>query len=392
MTIQDFIFSDKPGYRITHHVVFWVLYGVFFYMQSISPPLIEGLLYPVTYKNALISVCCFLPVCIFSVYISIYILFPFFLEKKKYIGFVLAFIFLYAINIITDYFFSVLFINKIHLLPNRISYFGLIEWDLKNPHRAPFPLGFANAQHAIILSGFALGIKSAKNWYLQWKENNILERQKNRTALQLLKARIHPEFLFHSLDSLYQKINVHSPDSPEMILNLSEQLSYSLYESDTELVSLERELIILKKCIAYQKLKSRHEQKINLEINGIPGDKLIPPLVLLPLVQHVFELTCDKQVEQPEIDIKIDLEKSLLKCILIIRFDSLDIIDPVHWAIVLQPVINRLDATVPENYHSKLLREENVQIIHLCVALSNKTTMNKSISVTQTILTIHDPA
>ncbi|HEY1871822.1 MAG TPA: hypothetical protein VGG71_12240, partial [Chitinophagaceae bacterium] len=146
MTIQDFIFSDKPRNRIALHVAFWIVYCVFFYIQSISPRTIEGLSNPVTYKNALISLCCFLPVCIFSLYTSLYFLFPFFLEKKKYIGFVLAFLVLYAINIIADYFFSVFFINEIHLLPNKIFYFGLIQWDLTNPHRAPFPLGFANAQ------------------------------------------------------------------------------------------------------------------------------------------------------------------------------------------------------------------------------------------------------
>ncbi|HEY1869618.1 MAG TPA: hypothetical protein VGG71_01100, partial [Chitinophagaceae bacterium] len=184
----------------------------------------------------------------------------------------------------------------------------------------------------------------------------------------------------------------HSPESPEMILNLSEQLSYTLYESDDELVSLEKELFILEKCIAFEKLKSRHEQKINLKINGIRDDKRIPPLVLLPLIQHVFELTCDKKKNQPGIDIKIDLESNLLSCTLTIRSDSRDGIDPVNWPIVLQPVIKRLQATVPENYQTKLSSEEHVQIIQFWLTLSNKTSMNKGIPAKQTIPAIHDPA
>ena len=49
----------------------------------------------------------------------------------------------------------------------------------------------------------ATAIKLIKRWYLKQKEKELLEKEKLQADLQLLKAQIHPEFLFSSLDSLY---------------------------------------------------------------------------------------------------------------------------------------------------------------------------------------------
>jgi sensor histidine kinase YesM len=57
----------------------------------------------------------------------------------------------------------------------------------------------------------ATAIKLIKRWYLKQKEKERLEKEKLQADLQLLKAQIHPKFLFGALDSLYSFALTDSP-------------------------------------------------------------------------------------------------------------------------------------------------------------------------------------
>lgn len=48
----------------------------------------------------------------------------------------------------------------------------------------------------------AVAVKLLKRWWLKQKEKEKLEREKLITDLQLLKAQMHPEFLFSSLNNI----------------------------------------------------------------------------------------------------------------------------------------------------------------------------------------------
>lgn len=164
---------------------------------------------------------------------------------------------------------------------------------------------------AIVAGGLALGIKLAKNYYQQQNENLLLARQKASTELKLLKARIHPDFLFATLDDIYKKIRAGSQKSPLMILKLSEILSYLLYESDEEVVPLERELAAANDFISLSKLTIA-DKRISLKMIGTAKDKFITPLLLLTTLQNSFSLLFADGREKPETAITISLEDTLL--------------------------------------------------------------------------------
>ena len=83
-----------------------------------------------------------------------------------------------------------------------------------------------------------------------------------------------------------------------MVINLSEQLSYILYESDEDLVALDKELSILDKFIALEKLKTDKAETITFSVEGDSNTLFIPPLVLLPLVQNMFEFLYYKKIRR----------------------------------------------------------------------------------------------
>ena len=110
-------------------------------------------------------------------------------------------------------------------------------------------------------------IKYLKYWWLKQKESQRLEKEKINAELQLLKAQVHPDFLFKTLNNIYTHAVASSPRTSGMLLKLSDLLSYMLYECDNPLVPLEKEIELLRQCHIVPFLKS-----LSLNKNSRHGD------------------------------------------------------------------------------------------------------------------------
>jgi hypothetical protein len=240
-------------------------------MQSFGDPL-GGFFTPDSLHRSFLSTFFYSPFFIISVYFFTGILFPL-LKKEKYLKVVSGFIFLIVTGVWMDYYATAIYLRtasaKVLTFEQNILVDSNLVW------------------YSIILGGFALGIKLAKNWYQQKNENLLLAKQKANTELKLLKARIHPEFLFKTLENIYTKINSGSNNSPLLILKLSEILSYQLYESEHEVLPLEKELSAINNFIAISNLTTSGRQ-ITLKIIGDPADRFITSLLLLSFIHNTF--------------------------------------------------------------------------------------------------------
>ena len=96
------------------------------------------------------------------------------------------------------------------------------------------------AAEASILSLF-------KHWTVKQQQWREAEQEKVMAQLQLLKAQLHPHFLFNTLNNIYGFALDRSHKTPQLILKLSSLLSYMLYECKTDEVLLEKEVEIMKR-------------------------------------------------------------------------------------------------------------------------------------------------
>jgi LytS/YehU family sensor histidine kinase len=110
-----------------------------------------------------------------------------------------------------------------------------------------------------------------------------------------LKIQINPRFLFHSLHTLKQHILADSPRAPQLILQVSDLLSYILYESDQDYVLLEKELGIVTDYLALEENSSSENLQIDTGISGEVAGKYIAPLILLSIVETSFKYFIEKQ-------------------------------------------------------------------------------------------------
>lgn len=112
-----------------------------------------------------------------------------------------------------------------------------------------------------------------------------LEIQNINIEKNFLKAQLNPHFLFNTLNNLYG-LSIKKDDStPEVILNLSDIMSYTLYESNTEKVALEKELDFIKNYFELEKMRYSTDKNIQLHI---PEGEDLSGLYIAPLLTFTF--------------------------------------------------------------------------------------------------------
>jgi sensor histidine kinase YesM len=62
-----------------------------------------------------------------------------------------------------------------------------------------------------------------------------------------------------------------------------------IYETSTELVPLEKEIVYLENYVALQKMSLSKEVELTCTVTGDSAGKLIEPMLLIPLVENVFK-------------------------------------------------------------------------------------------------------
>jgi LytS/YehU family sensor histidine kinase len=127
-----------------------------------------------------------------------------------------------------------------------------------------------------------------------------------------LRSQISPHFIFNVLNGIVYLIRSKSEQAERVTIQLSELMSYMLYESDGEQVTLEKELKYLENYIQLQRLRFEDDVQIDFEVNGQISTQMIEPMLLIPFVENAFKHGVG-MIESPLIDIKVICdEKSLV--------------------------------------------------------------------------------
>jgi len=131
------------------------------------------------------------------------------------------------------------------------------------------------------------------------------------TELKLLKSQIQPHFLFNTLNNLYSLALEKSDRTPDLIIRLSDMLSYIVYDCKSERVALSKEIDFIKNYIELQKV--RYETcDIAFSYKIDRDDKLIAPMILHTFVDNCFKHGAEKDPGNPWIKINITSDNDLL--------------------------------------------------------------------------------
>lgn len=118
-----------------------------------------------------------------------------------------------------------------------------------------------------------------------------------------LESRIHPHFLFNTLNSIAALIREEPLVAEKMVEKLAALLRYSLDENATSLVSLKQELEISEKYLEIEKARFGERLNYKIETDSKLENVKLPPLALQTLIENSIKHVAAKTSEKTEIRI-----------------------------------------------------------------------------------------
>jgi hypothetical protein len=293
---NPFVFSRR--YRLLRQLAFWSVHILVFSFLFKTP----AQSWLLQLAESTIWVIVFILYC----YPVMYLFIPRFLLKGKLIQF-FTILFIWGI--------AGYFLNYIY---RKYVFFTLTAW-LSAKMNQHFIYANANpwAPSGYIvmnlMAGYGSMIVLFKYWVIKQKDFINAEKEKVNAELQLLKAQVHPHFLFNTLNNIYSFSIQNSNKTPQMILKLSSLLSYMLYDCRSNQVLLEKEIEIMKNYIDLE--KERYENlEVSLNFDGDIKDKWIAPLLLLPFLENAFKHGTSEQLEKSWLNLDISVKQNMMRC------------------------------------------------------------------------------
>lgn len=232
---------------------------------------------------------------------------------------------------------------------------------------------------AITIGGFAAAIKLIKYLTMKEQRNTELQKENISSQLQLLKAQVHPHFLFNTLNNIYSHAQVASSQAPALVAGLSDLLRYMLYECNQPVVPLHKELKMLRDYILLEQIRYNNQLDLSIQIPDEDADLLIAPLLLLPLVENSFKHGTSQMLEHPWISLIVSLNGSELKMKLVNGKSEHS--NKSSSGIGINNVRTRLELLYPGRHELRISKTEDAFIVTLNVELEktiNKTTLEKT--------------
>lgn len=144
------------------------------------------------------------------------------------------------------------------------------------------------------------------------EKNNQLKIEKKEAELNYLKAQTNPHFLFNTLNNIYSLARDKNDLAPESILRLSKILRFMLYETGDDFIAIDDELKIISDYIALEKLRYDDSMLVTLKADVENSKQLLPPLLLIPLVENAFKHGVSETRNKPFVNIDLTVKQQQL--------------------------------------------------------------------------------
>ena len=359
--LYNVVFSDDRSSRWKRHLFFWLAVFLYHVMRV-------GLMMPeVSSASALRALLNYsltwgvLPN-MFVSYLVAYYLVPKYFNRQRYIAFAFSIVLLIFILVV-----NVLFRNYLDLNPRVKSAIGLSGGLAFFYNFRPGIIRvFGNPP---LICCLFLSIKILKNWHLGQVESETLAKENASAELQLLKAQIHPHFLFNTLNNIYSFSLNQSPQATTLVRKLSGMLGYMINECDEKLVSLEKELKLIQDYMGLEKVRYGKRLDMQVQIHGDFENKLIAPLLMIPFVENSFKHGTSQMLQHPWIKLEITTVNDQLFFKLSNSKPSLSYANKQNRGIGLTNVQKRLHLVYPGRHQLDISETEDMYTVNMQIVL-----------------------
>jgi hypothetical protein len=345
------IHSNEWRYRLRRHGLFWLAYlvGYSFLDLDVYQQPFAGLQLAIRW----------LPFCALNTYVTLWLV-DRYLLRSKYRAFFL---------LLGSWTVVVVFLSFLTHLYLAYPYC----W-------APGPRpGFRQALPAIfdiypifvnyVITGFAVFLRIYRFWRVELLQKLQLKQEKTAAELELLKAQLHPHFLFNTLNNLYTLILEQSSRAPGMLLRLTAILSYVLNECHAPEVLLEKEVAFCQDYIDLEKERYGDRLDIVTRFSGHLERQLIMPMLFQPFIENAFKHGAAQQVGKVWIDIQLAVHGNRL-LFRVANSADLSAHTPVSGGIGIENIQRRLLLLYPGRHQFSRKQEDGIHAISLSIDLA----------------------
>ena len=363
------IFSDERKYRIRRHLLFWGFWGFWYGMVR--------WLNPNTYKDTghfanpikiVIETFFLILPHTMIVYLMLYFILPRFIVTGKYIKASLWILLLLILTACASTFLLIsipwekvgLFIN-LKVFQSKSGYINI---------GTSMTMSYQSAMvGALTGAALAAGFKLFKYYYLKNRRIQQLLKENIAAQLQILRAQVHPHFLFNTLNNIFSQTQTESPKGSRMIMGLSDTLRYILYEGQKPLVPLKQELLMINEYINLEKILYGNKLDVHVLTPDKVDDIYIAPLLLLPFVENCFKHGTSHMLQNPWVNLTAEMKNTTLAMKLMNGKATVSDNDQGKPGIGISNVKQRLDLLYKDKYDLQIREDDEVFIVDLWIEL-----------------------
>lgn len=251
--------------RYKLHILFWAIYIPFWTIFSLvqyHTPVLPAIMVGVVFFIGQSSIA----------YWAIYWLVPVYFSHKRYL------------------FFTLLLIGEL-LLGTCFIVMSMIT--LMQLFGTPLAIGYGVFPYILMANFYLLflviALKLLKDKIKNDKRNQLLEKEKTENELRFLKSQMNPHFLFNAINSIYVLIKKDTDLAGVTLVKFADMLRYQLYECNTDVISIGKEITYLDNYIGLEKLRKGKAVDIIYEVESERDDFSIAPFLITPFVENAFK-------------------------------------------------------------------------------------------------------
>lgn len=165
----------------------------------------------------------------------------------------------------------------------------------------------------LVIFTFFHAIEYYRESQLRLVEKNKYETDSLKNELKAIKAQLNPHFLYNVFNTINASVPKENEKTREMIADLSDLLRYQLKASEFDHIMLKDEIESIKTYLRLEKMRFKDKLKINYDIDKTVMNKIIPPMLIQPLIENSIKHGISKKQSGGILDLIIKLDNEKLK-------------------------------------------------------------------------------
>jgi two-component system, LytTR family, sensor kinase len=212
----------------------------------------------------------------------------------------------------------------------------------------------------------ALVIKGFITWFNEIKLKESLKEKTHDMEMALIKSQLDPHLLFNTINNIDALILKDAVEASNYLNQLSDIMRFMLYETKPDKILLSQEIEYIEKYIALQKIRTANKNYVHFAVSGNISNKSIAPMVFIPFIENAFKHTNNKKLENA-ITVHIFIEDDTIQLVCENKFDSKPVVQQPNSGLGNELIQKRLNLIYPGKHILKVSEENKLYRVNLIV-------------------------